>query len=192
MRPLPFFFCHPPRAFDLDYKFARRSASSIGTDIFIRVIRTLYKYLIYNTHRDAPIYFSRSLTWQLHICYFALMNVCARIYTYIFNTALKTFTLLSLLFSISFGIKQKRALIFKYRHFPVSRREIRCKTERRKRRRWREEEGEDPSGGDGQRGCSTALCVRMQIPVRFAAGRHLFVTHSQPHTSAYSRGQYGP
>jgi len=33
----------------------------------------------------------------------------------------------------------------------------------------------DRSGCEG-----VALCVRMQIPVRLAAGRHLFVTHSQP------------
>lgn len=121
MRPLPFFFCHPPRAFDLDYEFARRSASSIGTDIFIRVIRTLYKYLIYNTHRDAPIYFSHSLPRQLHIYYFALTYVC--VYTYIYLTLLFKFLLL---LSLSLDIKRKRALIFKHRRIPVSHRETRC------------------------------------------------------------------
>lgn len=40
--------------------------------------------------------------------------------------------------------------------------------------------------GRRQRGFSAALCVRMQIPVRFAAGRHLFVTHSRPYTAADS------
>ncbi|KYN15537.1 hypothetical protein ALC57_12238 [Trachymyrmex cornetzi] len=37
-----------------------------------------------------------------------------------------------------------------------------------------------------QCGFSTTLCVRMQIPICFAAGRHLFVTHSRPYTVADS------
>lgn len=41
-------------------------------------------------------------------------------------------------------------------------------------------------GGDRRHGFSATLCVRMQIPVRFAAGRHLFVTHSRSYTAADS------
>lgn len=65
----------------------------------------------------------------------------------------------------------------------------RGKTKGRKEERKNEKIPRKDGGAGRARLLATTLCVRMQILVRFAAGRHLFVTHSRPYTVADSTVQ---